>query len=149
MRCKMSVKHCAVAGILLLLSACAGTPKTSTWYSPITCTLEQVYNAALLAGPASGFAVYTQNRPAGLISLKNEVREGEETVVHTMSVKITSFGNRIMVSTRVSSVDAGIVEGTLGGTAHKGMTRTFYDCLFRELEITDPNSQNVIILDAR
>lgn len=148
MNCKVSVEYCAVIGMMLLLSACAGTPKISTWYSPITFKLEQVYNAAVIAGTESGFAVYNQNRAAGLISLKKEVLDGDEAVVRSMSVKITQFGNKIKVSTKVSGSNSGVVEGTLGGAIHKEMTRTFYDCLFRELGITDPNFQNVIIVDA-
>ena len=148
MNCKVSVEYCAVFGMILLFSACAGTPKTSTWYSPITLTLEQVYNAAVIAGTDSGFTVYNQNRAAGLISLKKESIDGDETVVRTMTVKITPFGNKIKVSTKVSGSNSGIVEGTLGGTLHKEMTRNFYACLFKELGITDSNFQNVIIVDA-
>ena len=145
---KVSLEYCAVIGMMLLLSACAGTPKTSTWYSPITLKLEQVYNAALIAGTDNGFTVYNQNREAGLISLKKEVIDGDETVVRSMTVKITTFGNKIKVSTKVSGSNSGIVEGALGGTLHKGMTRAFYDCLFKELGITETNFQNVIIVDA-
>ncbi len=148
MNCKVSVEYCAVIGMVLLLSSCVGTPKISTWYSPITFKLEQVYNAAVVAGTESGFTVYNQNRAAGLISLRKEVLDGDEAVVRSMSVKITQFGNKIKVSTKVSGSTSGVVEGTLGGSIHKEMTRTFYDCLFRELGITDPNFQNVIIVDA-
>ena len=148
MKFKVSVEYCATIGMMLLLSACAGTPKTSIWYTPITFTLEQVYKAAIIAGADSGFTVYNQNREAGLISLKKEAHDGDETVVRSMSVKITPFGNRIKVSTKLSGSNSGIVEGTLGGYVHKEMTRTFYDCLYRELGITEPNSQNVIIVDA-
>ena len=137
------------AGMILLLSACAGTPKKSVWYSPTTSTLEQVYKAAMTAGTDIGFTIYAQNRAAGLITLKKEVHDGDETVVRSMSVKVTQFGNRIMVSTNVSGGNAGIVEGTMGGSLHKEMTRTFYDYLFRELGITESKFQNVIIEDAR
>jgi hypothetical protein len=92
--------------------------------------------------------VDNQNRAAGLISLKKEAQAGDEIVVHSMSVKIMQFGNKIMVSTNVSGSNTGIVEGTLGGLEHREMTRTFYDCLFRELKITDSNSRKVIIVDA-
>lgn len=145
---KVSVKYCAAIGMMLLLSACAGTPKKSIWYSPTTFTVEQVYKAALTAGTDNGFSVENENRAAGLISLKKEVHDGGETVVRSMSVKITQFGNKIKVLTKVSGGNAGIVEGTLGGTVHKGITRDFYECLFRKLEITDPKHQNVIIEDA-
>ena len=148
MNFKVSIKYCVAATMMLLLSACAGTPQKSAWYSPTTSTVEQVYKAALMAGADNGFTVDNQNRAAGLISLEKETQDGHETVVHSMSVKITQFGNKIMVSTNVSGNDAGIVEGTFGGFAHRKMPRTFYDCLFRELKITDPNSQNVIIVDA-
>ena len=148
MNCKVSVEYCATIGMMLLLSACAGTPKTSTWHSPITFTLEQVYNAATTAGTDNGFTVYDQNRAAGLISLKKEAQDGDETVVRSMSVKIMPFGNKIKVSTRMSGSNVGIAEGTLGGYVHKEMTRTFYASLFKELKITDPNFQNVIIADA-
>ena len=134
--------------MILLLSACAGTPKKSVWHSPTTFTPEQVYRAAITAGADNGFTIYNQDKSAGLISLKKETCDGDETVVRSMSVKITKFGNKIMVTTKASGSNAGIVEGTLGGYVHKEMTRTFYDCLFRELGITEPNSQNVIIVDA-
>ena len=73
MKFKVSVEYCATIGMMLLLSACAGTPKTSIWYTPITFTLEQVYKAAIIAGADSGFTVYNQNREAGLISLKKKL----------------------------------------------------------------------------
>ena len=134
--------------MILLLSGCAGTPKKSAWFSPTTFTLEQVYKAALKAGSENGTTVYNQDMAAGLISLKKEAHDGDETVVRNMSVKITQFGNKIKVSTKVSGSNAGIIEGTLGGAVHKEMTRTFYTCLFRELGITEPNLQKVIIEDA-
>ena len=149
MNYKVSIKYCVAIAMMLLLSACVGTPKKSVWYSPTALPLEQVYKAAITAGADNGFSVDNQNRAAGLISLKKEVQDGDETVIRSMSVKITQFGNKIMVSTKVSGSNAGIVEGSLGGSAHKEMTRNFYDCLFRELGITDPKSQDVIIEDAR
>ncbi|MEI6424957.1 MAG: hypothetical protein WCP55_22280 [Lentisphaerota bacterium] len=149
MNCKLSLEYWAVIGMMLLLSACASTPQKSAWYSPTTSTVEQVYKAALMASVDNGFIVDNQNRVAGLISLKKEEQDGDGTVVHSMSVKITQFGNKILVSTNVSGNDAGIVEGTLGKFAHRKMTRTFYDHLFRELEIADPNLQNILIEDAR
>ena len=149
MNFKVSIKYCVAATMMLLLSACAGTPQKSAWYSPTTSTVEQVYKAALMAGADNGFTVDNQNRAAGLISLKKEEQDGAVTVVHSMSVKITQFGNKIMVSTNVSGNDTGIVEGTLGKFEHRKMTRTFYDHLFRELGIADPNLQNILIEDAR
>ena len=149
MNYKVSIKYCVAIAMMLLLSACVGTPKKSVWYSPTALPLEQVYKAAITAGADNGFSVDNQNRAAGLISLKKEALDGDETVIRSMSVKITQFGNKIMVSTKVSGSNAGIVEGALGGSAHKEMTRNFYDCLFRELGITDPKFQDVIIEDAR
>jgi hypothetical protein len=140
--------NCVTAAMILLLSGCAGTPKKSAWLSPSTITLEQVYKAAIKAAAESEITVHNQDMAAGLISLKKEAHDGDETVVRSMSVKITQFGNKIKVSTKVSGSNAGIIEGTLGGTVHKEITRTFYTCLFRELGITDPNLQKVIIEDA-
>lgn len=149
MHFKISVKYCCVAiGMILLLSACAGTPKKSKWYSPTTFTVEQVYKAAITAGADSGFTVDNQNRAAGLISLKRETQDGDQKVVRSMGVKITQFGNKVMVSTKVSGSSSGVVEGAMGGAVHKEMTRTFYDCLFRELGIAESKHQNVIIEDA-
>ena len=125
MNYKVSIKYCVAIAMMLLLSACVGTPKKSVWYSPTALPLEQVYKAAITAGADNGFSVDNQNRAAGLISLKKEEQDGNETVVHIMSVKITQFGNKIMVSTNMSGNDTGIVEGTLGGFAHRKMTRTF------------------------
>jgi hypothetical protein len=148
MNCKVSIEYCVAIAMLLLFSSCAGTPKKSVWRSPATFTLEQVYKAAVKAAADSGFAVYDQDRPAGNIFLKKEINDGDEKVVRSMSVKVTQYGNRIMVSTKVSGSNTGIVEGTMGGSVHTEMTRTFYACLFRELGIADPIHQNAIIEDA-
>ena len=144
---KVSIKFYAAITVLLL-SACAGTPKVSTWSSPNTFTLDQVYNAALVAGTDNGFTVYNQDRASGLISLKKEEYGGDKMVDRRMSVKIKPSGGNVIVSTKVSGSDFGIIEGALGGAVHKELTNNFYVYLFRELGITDPKLQNVIIEDA-
>ncbi len=145
---KVSIKFCASLAMMLLLSACAGTPQISTWSSPNTVTLEQVYNAAMIAGTDNGFTVYNQDRSSGLISLKKEEYGGDKMVDRRMSVKITPVGDKIKVSTKVSGSDFGVIEGALGGAVHKELTSNFYVYLFRELGITDPKLRSVIIEDA-
>lgn len=145
---KVSIKFCAAIAVLLLLSACAGTPKISTWSPPNTVTLERVYNAALIAGTDNGFTVYNQDRPSGLISLKKEEYGGDKMVDRRMSVKIKTVDDKVMVSTKMSGSDFGVIEGALGGAVHKELTNNFYVYLFRELGITDPNLTKVIIEDA-
>ena len=57
MNYKVSIKYCVAIAMMLLLSACVGTPKKSVWYSPTALPLEQVYKAAITAGADNGFSV--------------------------------------------------------------------------------------------
>ncbi len=66
-----------------------------------------------------------------------------------MSIRLKQVGDKIVVSTKVSGSDFGIIEGTLGGLVHKELTNNFYAYLFRELNIEDPVLRNIVIDDAR
>jgi hypothetical protein len=148
MKSEVSIKLCTVMAMMLLLSACAAPPKTSTWSSPNTVTQEQVFNAAMIAGTDNGFTIYNQDRSAGLISLKKEEYGGKKMVDRRMSVKIKPVGDKTMVSTKISGSDFGIIEGALGGAVHKELTKNFYIYLFRELKITDPTLKSITFEDA-
>ncbi len=130
--------------ISLLISGCAGTPKKSKWASPKNVTIEKVFNAALIAATENKFTIANKDRSAGVISLRKEEYGGTE---RRMSVKLEQVGNKVIVSSKVSGSDVGIVEGTLGGAVNQELTNNFYFYLFRELNITDPSLQNVVIED--
>ncbi len=91
---KVTITCCSAIAIMLLLSACAGTPKISTWSSPNTVTLEQVYNAAMIAGTDNGFTVYNQDRSSGLISLKKEAYAGDKMVDHRMALRLSQLAKK-------------------------------------------------------
>jgi hypothetical protein len=83
--------------------------------SPNTGTLEQVYNAAMIAGTDNGFTVYNQDRSSGLISLKKEAYAGDKMVDRRMSVKVKPVGENLMVSTKISGSDFGVIRELWAG----------------------------------
>ena len=139
-----------VIGVVSLFTfGCAGTPKISKWTAPNNLTIEKVFNAALIAGTENGFTVVNKDRTSGVISLKKQEYGGDKMVERRMSIRLKQVGDKIVVSTKVSGSDFGIIEGTLGGLVHKELTNNFYAYLFRELNIEDPVLRNIVIDDAR
>lgn len=137
--------------VFLVLGGCAGTPKVSQWISPPErhLTVSNVFDAAIIAGTENKFTVINSDRHSGVISMKQEVYGGEQkNNERRMSIRMKELTkNTVEVRTKVSGSDFGIVEGALGGLVHKELTSNFYVYLFRELNITDPNQKQVIIVD--
>lgn len=143
-----------VVGILsFLVSGCAGTPKVSQWNTPPErkLTVGNVFDAALIAGTENKFTVINSDRQAGVISMKQESYGGDQkNDEHRMSVRMKEIAkNTVEVKTKVSGSDFGIVAGALGGLVHQEITKNFYVYLFRELNITDPNQKQVVIVDEK
>lgn len=140
-----------VLGILFLVSGCAGTPKVSQWTTPPErkLTVGNVFDAALIAGTENKFTVINSDRQAGVISMKQETYGGDhKNNERRMSVRMKEIAkDAVEVKTKVSGSDFGIIEGALGGLVHKEITNKFYVYLFRELNITDPNQKQIIIVD--
>lgn len=135
----------------LLLGGCAGTPKVSHWTSPPErhLTVVNVFDAAMFAGVENKFTVINSDRQAGVISMKQETYGGDhKNNERRMSVRMKELNkNTVEVRTKVSGSDFGIIEGLLGGLVHKEITNNFYVYLFRELNISDPNQKQVMIVD--
>ena len=137
-----------VLGIVLsLICGCAGTPKVSQWSAPSNLTFERVFNAALRASTDNKFTIVSSDKAAGVISMKRQEYGGDKMVERYLSVKLKQDGNKILVSTRASGSDFGIIEGALGGSVNKELTHNFYVYLFRELNIDNPALCRVVITD--
>ncbi len=136
-----------VMAISLVNYGCAGTPKMSRWTSPDNLTYDQVFNAALRAGTDNKFTIVSQDRDAGVISMRKQVYAGDKMAERNMSVQLTKQGGRILVATRGSGSDVGLIESALGGAVHKEITHNFYVYLFRVLKITDPSQRLIDIVD--
>lgn len=140
-------------GLWLIISlsvfGCAGTPKISLWTAPNNITYDQIYNAALRAGTENGFTVVNADKTAGVISMRKEVYAGDRQAERRMSVLLKQTEGKVVISTKITSSSAGIIEGTLGGAVHKEMTHNFYVYLFRDLNITDPSLRNIEIEDEK
>jgi len=139
-----------IVGVISLLTyGCAGTPKVSNWTSPQNFTTDDVFNAALVAATENKFTVVSQDKSAGIMSLKKQEYGGDKMAERVMSVRVKQDGENVVVSTKVSGSDFGIIEGSLGGLVHKELTNNFYVYLFRELGIDDPAQRNVVIESAK
>jgi hypothetical protein len=138
------------AGVLgLLVSGCAGTPKVSQWTAPADLSLERVFDAALRAGADNNFTAVNSDRTAGLITMQKQDYAGNKMAERRMSVRLRRVDDKVVVATKVSGSDFGVIEGALGGAVHKEITNNFYVYLFRELDITSPALRRVVIEDER
>lgn len=144
------VGYAIALGMLCLgIVGCAGTVKVSRWAAPPSASYDSVYNAALAAATANQFTVVSQDRAAGVMSLRKEEYAGDKMAERRMSVRIKQAGDKVEVSTTTSGSDFGVIEGSLGGLVNEGLTNKFYVNLFRELDITDPAARNVVVSDAQ
>lgn len=135
--------------IVAMVSGCAGIPKVSQWTSPKDMTYEQVFNAALKATADNKFTLVYSDKAAGVISSKKQEYSGNKMTERNMNVQLKQAGDNILVSTKTSGSDFGLIEGALGGAVNKEITNNFFVYLFRQLNIRDPSLRKVVIADER
>jgi len=134
--------------VSFFVSGCIGTPKVSQWITPKNFTIDQVFDAALTAATENNFTIVSSDRTSGVISIKRHYSGEGGGYDRRMGVRIKQKGDKIVVSTKISSSDFSLGEGCLGGMIHEDLTRNFYFYLFRELNISKASSRNVVIEDA-
>lgn len=125
-----------VAFLAILLTACAVTPRTSTWESPKRFTKEVVYKAALQAGTQNGWQATGSDREAGTMSFAE--RSGDGQMV--LNVSILDQGGRIIVRTTASYGGGLAITGL-----HEEYIKNFHILIFRNLNITDLSERNIDI----
>ena len=122
--------------VIFLLSACAVTPRVSTWNSPERFTKAEVFNAALQAGTQCGMSVTSSDRESGTMSFTERVGDGQMNV----SVHVTERESVIQVNT-TASMGGGLAIAGL----HEECIQNFHVMLFRNLNISDPSERNINI----
>jgi hypothetical protein len=101
---------------------------------------DEVFQASLRAGAQNGYAITTQDRGSGVVTMEKTV--GKLRMI--MSVFVQKPGDRVQVSTNVKAGGGVPIAGLYEET-----TRNFYTYLFRELVISDPADRKVEIREAR
>ena len=125
-----------VAFLAFLMTACAVTPRTSTWESPKRFTKEVVYKAALQAGTENGWEGTGSDREAGTMSFMQ--RFGKEQMV--LNASILDQGGKIVVRTTANWGGGLAITGH-----HEEFIRNFHVQLFRKLNVSDPSERNIDI----
>lgn len=125
-----------VAFLAILLTACAVTPRTSTWESPKQFTKEVVYKAALQAGTENGWEATGSDREAGTMSFMQ--RFGKEQMV--LNASILDQGGRIVVRTTANWGGGLAMMGH-----HEEFINNFHVQLFRKQNVSDPSERNIDI----
>lgn len=122
-----------------LLSACAVTPRVSTWESTKQFTKAQVFNAGLQAGGEAGYTTTNSDRESGTLSFTKKIAKGDMI----LSVRIIDENNIIRVKTTANFAGDIAIAGL-----HEEAIRNFHILLFRELNIA-PESEisNVHIVE--
>ncbi len=125
----------------ILLSACAITPRVSTWESTKQFTKAQVFNACLQAGGEAGYTTTNSDRESGTMSFTKKIAEGNMI----LSVRIADENNIIRVKTTANFAGDIAIAGL-----HEEAIRNFHILLFRGLNIA-PESEmsNVHIVQLR
>lgn len=119
---------------VFLLSACAVTPRVSSWDSPKRFTKAEVFNAALQAGTQYGMQATMSDRESGTMSFSRRVGDGQMVV----SAQVTD--NTSLVQVRTTASFGGRL--ALAGM-HEEFIRNFHKLMFRNLNITDISEQKV------
>lgn len=125
-----------VAFLAMLLTACAVTPRTSTWESPKRFTKEVVYKAALQAGTENGWEGTGSDREAGTMSFMQ--RFGKEQMV--LNASILDQSGKIVVRTTANWGGGLAIKGH-----HEEFINNFHVQLFRKLNVSDPSERNIDI----
>ena len=125
-----------VAFLAMLLTACAVTPRTSTWESPKRFTKEVVYKAALQAGAENGWEGTGSDREAGTMSFME--RFGKEQMV--LNASILDQSGKIVVRTTANWGGGLAIKGH-----HEEFINNFHVQLFRKLNVSDPSERNIDI----
>jgi hypothetical protein len=120
--------------VATVLSACAVTPRVSTWNSPERLKKAEVFNAALQAGAQNGMQTTASDREAGTMSFTKQTGKGQMI----LSVTVMDRGNVVQVRTTASHG---------GGLAIAGLQeefiQNFHVVLFRNLNISDPSERKI------
>ena len=122
--------------VTVLISACAITPRVSSWDSPKGPTKTQVFNAALQAGGQNGMKTTASDRESGTISFSKIIGKGDMI----LSVQIVDAQGIINVRTTGNFAGDIAIAGL-----HEEVIRNFHVFLFRNLNILDPSARKVRI----
>ena len=80
----------------IVLSACAGNPRVSTWDSPKQFTKMQVFNAALQSGGEAGYTTTASDRESGTVSFTKKFGAQGQVM---LNVRIADVNTVIRVRT--------------------------------------------------
>ncbi len=115
----------------IVLSACAITPRVSTWESSKQFTKEKVFNAAIGAGAEHGYTITTSDRESGTVSFTKTIGKGNMI----LNARIASENGAILVRTTANFVGRFAITGL-----HEEAIRNFHILMFRQLNIA-PESE--------
>jgi hypothetical protein len=128
---------CAILFAAILLSACAITPRISSWDSPKQFTKAQVFSAALQAGGQHGYITTSSDRESGSMSFMKKVGKGDLI----LSVQVAEDGDHIKVRTTANFAGDLAIAGL-----HEEAIRNFHIFLFRNLN-TEPTELNNVRIE--
>lgn len=133
---KNHYRNAITAFVVMLLAACAVTPRTSTWEGPKHLTKQDVYQASLQAGTEMGWRTTASDKESGTMSFSKNVGNGQMT----LNVSVTKPKDIVNVRT-TSNYGGGLAIAGL----HEEYIKNFHVMLFRKLNITDPSQRNIAI----
>lgn len=122
--------------LFFLLTACAVTPRLSTWKAPKSFTQDVVFSAAVQAGIQQGMQMSASDRETGTISFRKSA-EGSKV---NLGVRVETVGNRVQVRTTADLADDFAIKGT-----HERVIRSYHDSLINILNIKDLSEREINI----
>lgn len=127
-----------IACVVIGLSACAVSPRTSNWTSPKKFTQAQVFSAAAVAGGQIGYATSVIDKDSGALSFSRVIGKG----TMTLSVAVSTVDSVVHVSTTANYTDIGIAG------IHEEEIKKLHSVLFRNLKIDEGEVNNLVIKEA-